>query len=319
MATKQKTKFGAAMFDSIKAALNKSSDSSGGQFANIMSFPAGHTYTLRLVPNIEDPEKTFFHHWVNGWNSRATGKYMSFLGLQTMGERDPISELRWKLWKSWKEENPKAENKEYKAEIMQKEQWLVNVYVINDPHKPENNGTVKILRMGPQLKKIIDDATEGERADELGWDIFDLTKGHDFKIVAEKKGEYTTFESSFITTKSKVSLDEDEIDKICSEIHDLEAVYPVKTYDELQDALNEHFFIGAEKEERKPLAKAKQEAVADDSDDDDDDDIPMFHEEKKAASKSPPKPANKEPKKDKKDKKEDNDDEIDDLLAGLDD
>lgn len=290
------------MFDSIKAALNKSNDSSGGQFSNIMSFPAGNTYTLRLIPNVEDPEKSLFHHWVHGFTSKASGKYMSFLGLQTMGDRDPISELRWKLFKSWKEQNPKAENKDYSAEISQKEQWLVNVYVINDPAKPENNGTVKILRMGPQLKKIIDEATEGNRADELGWDIFDPTKGHDFKIVAEKKGEYTTFESSLITTKSKTTLDEEEIEKICSEIHDLEAVYSVKTYDELQDVLNEHFFVGEEKEERKPLAKAKQEAA---KVEDDDDDIPMVHEEKKPAAKSK--------------KVEKQDDDIDELLAGLDD
>jgi hypothetical protein len=239
---------------------------------------------------------------VHGFTSKASGKYTSFLGLQTMGDRDPIAELRWKLFKSWKEANPKAENREYSADISQKEQWLVNVYVINDPAKPENNGTVKILRMGPQLKKIIDDATEGERSDELGWDIFDPTKGHDFKIVAEKKGDYTTFESSFITTKSKTVLDEEEIEKICSEIHDLEAVYSVKTYDELQEVLNEHFFVGEEKEERKTLKQAKKEAV----EDEDKDEIPMKHEEKKPAAK---------PKKVEKQE----DDDIDELLAGLDD
>lgn len=305
MSKTTKSKFGAAMFDSIKAALNKSSESSGGQFSNIMSFPAGNTYTLRLIPNVENPEKSLFHHWVHGWNSKATGSYMSFLGLQTFGDRDPIAELRWKLWKGWKEANPKAENKDYKAEITQKEQWLVNVYVVNDPAKPENNGTVKILRMGPQLKKIIDDATEGERSDELGWDIFDPTKGHDFKIVAEKKGEFTTFESSFITTKSKVVLSEEEVDAICETIHDLEAVYSVKTYDELQDVLNEHFFVGEEKEERKPLKQAKKEVVTEDEDEDDE--IPFVHEKPKQTPKA------------KKPPVEDEDDEIDDLLAGLDD
>lgn len=303
MSTKTKSKFGAAMFDSIKAALNKNSESSGGQFSNIMSFPAGKTYTLRLVPNVENPEKTFFHHWVHGWKSRTNGKFMSFLGLQTMGERDPISELRWKLWKSWKETNPKAENKDYKADISQKEQWLVNVYVIDDPSKPENNGTVKILRMGPQLKKIIDDATEGNRSDELGWDIFDLTKGHDFKIVAEEQGEYTTFASSFITTKSKTALDEEEIDKICSEIHDLESVYSVKTYSELEEVLNEHFFVDGKKEQPQSLAKAKQEVA---EEDEDDDEIPMVHESKKTTQKP-------------KEKPKQDDVDVDELLAGLDD
>lgn len=299
MSKTTKPKFGAAMFDSIKAALNKSNDSSGGQYADIMKFPHGHTYTLRLIPNVEEPEKTFFHHWVHGWNSKATGSFMSYIGLQTMGERDPIAELRWKLWKSWKESNPGLENKEYKAEISQKEQWFVNVHIVDDPANPDNNGTVKILRMGPQLKEIIDDATEGERSDELGWDIFDLTKPHDFKIVAEKQGEYTTFKKSFFTTKSKRTFDEEEIEKIYSEIHSLDTIYPVKTYDELQEILNEHFFVGEEKEERKPLKQVKKEAA----DEDDDDDIPMVHKEK--------------PKPKKVEKQEE--DNIDELLAGLDD
>jgi hypothetical protein len=121
-------------------------------------------------------------------------------------------------------------------------------------------------------------------------------------FVAEKKGDYTTFESSFITTKSKTVLDEEEIEKICSEIHDLEAVYSVKTYDELQEVLNEHFFVGEEKEERKTLKQAKKEAV----EDEDKDEIPMKHEEKKPAAK---------PKKVEKQE----DDDIDELLAGLDD
>lgn len=313
MTTKAKTKFGAAMFDSIKAALNKTKDSSSGQFANIMKFPDGHTYTLRLIPNVENPEKTFFHHWVHGWNSKATGSYMSCIGLQTFGERDPIAELRWKLWKSWKDANPKAETKEYVADITQKENWFVNVYVIDDPANPDNNKTVKILRMGPQLKKIIDEATEGERSDELGWDIFDLSKGHDLKIKAEKKGPYTTFESSFFTTKSKTVLSEDEIEKICSEIHDLEAVYSVKNYEELQNVLDEHYFVGAEKETPQPLQKIKSEAPArklavvedEEDEEDEDDDIPMFREQPK--SKAPAK------------KVVDDEQDIDDLLNSLDD
>lgn len=302
-----KNKFSASMFDSIKAALNKTKESSGGQFGNIMKFPAGHTYTVRLVPNVNAPEKTFFHHWVHGWNSKSTGSYTSTLGLQTFNERDPIAELRWKLYKNWKDKNPNASNKDYSGEITQKEQWFVNVYIVEDPSNSENNGKVKILKVGPQLKKIIDDALEGDRSDELGWDIFDLSKGHDFKIKAEQKGPYTTFESSFFTTKSKVNLDEDEIDNIYSQIHDLEQVYTVKTYEELQEILNEHFFVGDEKEAVKPLASHRQEvkkpAVVEEEDDEDA--IPMFHATDKKAT--------------KKVVEDDGDDDIDALLAGLDD
>jgi hypothetical protein len=307
MATKQKAKFGASMFESIKSALNKTNDSSGGQFKDIMKFPAGKTYTLRLIPNVEDPAKTFYQHWVHGMTSKSTGKYVSVLGLQTFGENDPIANLRWKLFKSWKDANPSLQNKDYQAQISQKEQWLVNVYVLDDPSNAENNGTVKILRMGPQLKKIIDEATEGERADELGWDIFDLSKGHDFKIKAEEKGEYTTFEASFFTTKSKFDLDEEEIEEIYGKIHDLEQVYQVKTADEIQDLLNEHFFVGEEKEEeRSPLPKKPASKVVDEEEEEDE--IPMKHQ----AVKESKAPKGKKPV-------ETTDNDIEDLLAGLDD
>jgi len=306
-----KNKFNAAMFDSIKSALNKGSESSG-QFSNIMKFPAGHTYTLRLIPNVEDPEKTFYNHWVHGWNSEATGSYMSYLGLQTFGERDPINELRWKLFKEWKEENPGVDNREYDGKISQREQWLVNVYVVDDPSNPENNGTVKILRMGPQIKDIIDDALEGDRAEELGFDIFDLTKPHDFKIKAEKSGVYTSFKSSFFTTKSKTKLDGDEIDEIYEGIHDLEQIYPVKSSEELEEILNEHYFVGDEKEERKSLTKIKKEK----EDVEEEDEIPMEHESDEKKTKSSKKSSKK--KKDDDDDDDDYDEELDDLMSELD-
>jgi hypothetical protein len=281
MTTKAKSKFGAAMFDSIKAALNKT-DSSEGQYKDIMKFPAGHTYTVRLLPNLENPEKSIYHHWVHGWTSSSNGKYVSALGLQTFNERDPINELRWKLWKEWKDANPNVSNKEYNGKIAQKEQWLVNILVVDDPHTPENNGKIKILRMGPQIKKLIDDAVEGDRSEEFGMDIWNPTVGYDLKIKAEQKGEYTTFESSYFTTKSKVTLTEQEAEELCGKLHDLEQVYSVKSYDELQDMLNEHYFNGgATKSEPKKSLKEHKKVESEKppfETEEDDDDIPMSHD-----------------------------------------
>lgn len=253
-------KFDATAFSRIKDALNKNTGS-GGQFENIMKFPEGHTYTLRLLPIMEEGKEPLFHHWVNSWTSKSTGLFVSALSLKTFGERDPISDLRWKLFKQWKDANPNAENKDYAGEIAEKEQWLINVYVIDDPKKPENNGTVKILRMGPQLKEIIDRSTEGEKAEELGlgWEIFDPTAGHDFKIVAEKQGTFTTFKESYFTPKSKTVLTDDDLEEIYENVHDLNAVYNVKTADELTTMLNEHFFCG---EETTPETKKSPEKKA---------------------------------------------------------
>ena len=283
--TKTKKKFDTSMFDQIKDALKKT-EGSGGSFANIMKFPAGHTYTVRLIPNLESIADTFFHHYTHQWNSKATGKFTSALSLQTFNERDPIAEARWKLYKAWKDTNPSKDEK-FAGDIQQKEQWFANIYIEDDPNTPENNGTVKIFKIGPQIMAIIKDAMEGDRSDEFGAKIFDLAKGGAvLKVKAEQQGEYTTFIKSFFTEKSKLDLDDDDIEKIYESVHDLKQVQPVKTFEELETLLQEHYFCDVDeevgkKEERKPLASNKKAAgskpVADKAPvaDEVEDDIPM--------------------------------------------
>ena len=295
-----KTKFNASMFEKIKDALNKSNESSSASpFANVMKFPAGKTYTIRIIPNLNDPEKTFFHHYTHGWKSKVTGSYISTLSLQTFNDRDPITETFWKLIKS---EIP-AE-KELGKIIRRKENWFVNIYIVEDPTNPENNGTVKVFKIGPQIKKIIDDALSGDGAEEFGARIFDLgPDGANLKVKAEGRGDYTTFESSGFYNKPVLNLDDEEIEDIYSKVHDLEQIYPVKTFDELQEVLDTHFF-GKSSEASKPkTATATSKTAA--STDDEDDDIPFDFSPKKELKKT-------------SSIVEDVDDEIDALLDELD-
>ena len=292
-----KNKFNASMFEKIKDALNKTSDSSNSAFANVMKFPAGKTYTLRIVPNLEDPEKTFFHHYTHGWKSKTTGSYISTLSLQTFGERDPITETFWSLIKS----DDKNE-KELGKVIRRKENWFANVYVIDDPSSPENNGTVKVLRIGPQIKKIIDDALTGDGAEEFGFRIFDLGEdGANLKIKAEASGEFVTFASSGFYNKPQIKLT--QIDTVYSSVHDLENIYQRKTADELQDILDVHFYGksgGTKPPTKTTSATPKQTSTLED--DSDDDIIPFDFPPKKEAASSEP-----------------TEDEIDKLLSQLDD
>jgi hypothetical protein len=308
-----KNKFNASMFDSLKEALKKTEG--GGSFANIMKFPEGHTYTIRLIPNVDNIDDTFFHHFVNSWTSRSTGKYVSAISLQSFGEEDPITNQYWKEYQEYKKANPNPpvgpDGKKVKFDnpISNKEQWLVNALWVDNPANPELNGTVQILRMGYQIKSLVDDAMTGDRAEEFGPAIFDLSKdGADLKIKAEKQGDYTTFKSSFFTSKSKLDLDEDEIEKVYEQVHDLKTVYPVKTKEELSKMLEDHFFCGSEEkkaEVKKQLSDRKSKPVEEDPDDE----IPMEFDE----------PAPKQsPKTNKKTKAEPVVDDVDELLAGLD-
>ena len=281
------------MFEKVASALKKSDKAGSGAFANIMKFPAGHTYTIRLIPNVNAIDDTFFHHYVNQWTSKKDGSFVSAISLKSFNERDPITEARWKLYKEWKDTNPDKDEK-FENPIKEREQWYVNIYVIDDPSNPENNGKIKILAMGPQLKGIVDEAMTGESSDEFGAAIFDLSKdGCDFKIKADEQGIYTTYIKSRFSTKTSLDLSEEEIDEIYENVHDLKQVHIVRTFDELQKLLDDHFYCeetAPKTEERKPLKKSETKPKATDKKDAkkdnkvrvpvepaDDDEIPMFH------------------------------------------
>jgi len=207
-----------------------------------MQTKVGNTFTVRLLPFAKDPSKTFFHYYNHGWNSFATGQYVQTLSPQTFGERDPIAEERFKVLRTGSEED-----KEKMSAVRRLEKWLVNVYVIDDPVNPDNNGKVKILRYGKQLQKIITEAIEGEDAEEFGPRIFDLgSEGVNFKIKVEQQGDFPTYVSSRFTAAGKVDLSEDQQKDIYDGVFNLTEVFTLKSYDDLKEMFNEHYYCKTE-------------------------------------------------------------------------
>lgn len=252
--------FNMSMFESIKGALADSNNSNQSNYTEIMQCKPGNTYTVRLLPFTKSPKDTFFHYYNMGWVSFATGQYVQTLSPQTYGERDPIAEERFRASRTGTEEE-----KEKAQAIRRMEKWLVNVYVIDDPSNPDNNGKVKMLRYGKQLHKIITEAIEGEDAEEFGPRVFDLgSEGVNFKIKVEQQGDYPTYVSSRFTTAGKIDLSDDAQEKAYNGVFDLSQVFPLKSYDDLKQMLNEHYFCKADEPEApsEPVAAPVEVAQA---------------------------------------------------------
>lgn len=231
--------FTTSMFQSLKEALEKSDTSSSGNslYKEILKFKAGNTYVFRLLPNVKDLSKTFYHFYNHGWNSFATGQYVSALSLQTIGQPDPIGRERYRLSKFGTEEE-----KEKVKSVKWTEQWYANVYVVDDPVNPENNGKVKIFRFGTKLNKKIMSAINGDDADEFGPRVFDLSpEGVNFKLKVEKQGEYISYDSSRFTSKVDLNLTKEKQELIYDSIFDLESINTIKSEAELIDMWNVHF------------------------------------------------------------------------------
>lgn len=225
------------MFDSIKDALQKNAVQSGSK--NILKFEKDKTYTVRLIPNINSPEKTFFHYYTYDWSSFSTGKYTTALSPATFGQRCPITDTKFRILRTGTEEEKSKANT-----LRRNERWMVNAYVIDDPTNPENNGTLKIVRYGKQLHKIISDAIDGEGSEDFGPRIFDLSEnGVNLKIKSEQQGDYISYVSSKFTMPKKIDgMTDSKAEEIYESAFDLTSIVSTKSQDELLEMLDEHFF-----------------------------------------------------------------------------
>lgn len=254
------SKFNTSMFESIKESLMKKSTNSS--FQDFLKLEIGKTYVVRLLPNIQNLDRSFYHYYNHMWTSLATNQLVSALCPTTYGERCPIDEYRFKVYRSGSE----AEKEQSKI-LRRNENWLVNVYVISDPTNPENEGKIKILRYGKQLNKIITDAIDGDDAQYFGARVFDLSNnGCSLRIKVDKnEGGYASYVSSKFLPASAipgVSEDESRMDEIYDGIKELDKTFETKTYEEVQHMLNVHFFGKADK----PAPSAPAERPVSDND-----------------------------------------------------
>ena len=258
-----------SMFDQIKQSLSSSDKKEGGGnglYKEILKFSAGNTYQVRLVPNPNSPKETIFHYYNHGWNSNATGKYVTALCPTTFGESCPIDAYYLKTYRTGTESE-----KEQARVLSRKESWMVNVYVISDPETPENEGKVKILRYGKELAKIIESALEGDDAQEFGVEkVFDVVNGSTLRIKCESRTgsnrggkQMVTYASSKFLAPSKLELAEAQLEGVYGSVHDLKAVNKQTTPAEMQRLLDEHFFnltTGSAVEEDDDYAPIRNEA-----------------------------------------------------------
>lgn len=227
------------MFESIKSALQKNTSQSS--YKDILRVEVGNNYTVRLLPNVKNPDKTFFHYYSVGWTSFSTGQYITYVSPSTFGERDPVLEAKYRIMR---DDSQSEELKKKADSIRRTEKWLVNAYIVKDPTNADNDNKIMIVRYGKQLHKIIMDAIEGEGSEDFGPRIFDLSSnGCNLLIKVEKQGDYPTYVSSkFTMPKAIDNLEGDKIDSIYNNVIDLTSVLPTKSFDEIQDLLDEHFY-----------------------------------------------------------------------------
>ena len=199
-------------------------DKSGNGYAVIRFLPA---------PNDEDlPWAKLFSHAFQG-----PGGWYIENSLTTINKSDPVGDLNRQLWNSGSDRDKETARKQKR-----KLSYYSNIYVVQDPLHPENEGKVLLYKYGKKIHDKIVEAMQPAFADETPINPFDFWKGANFKLKIRKLDGYWNYDKSeFDKVSTLGDFDDAELEAIYKSEHSLTAFTDAKnfkTYEELEKRMN---------------------------------------------------------------------------------
>ena len=197
---------------------------------------SGNGYAiLRFLPAVEGEDMP----WAKVWNHAfqgPTGQWYIENSLTTVGKNDPVSEMNSAYWNSGIESD-----KEIARRQKRKLQYFANVYVVEDPTNPQNEGKVMLYRFG---KKIFDKCMEAMQPafkDETAVNPFDFWEGANFKLKLRMVEGYWNYDKSEFSAPSPLFDDDDKLEEVWKKqypLSEFSAATNFKSYDELKSRLD---------------------------------------------------------------------------------
>ncbi len=196
---------------------------------------AGNGYAvIRFLPAPDGEDLPWAQVWSHAF--QGPGGWYIENSLTTLGKKDPVSDLNRTLWNSGSDAD-----KEIARKQKRKLSYYSNIYVLQDPANPQNEGRVFLYKYG---KKIFDKLTEAMQpafADETPINPFDFWKGADFKVKIRKVEGYWNYEKSeFAEPSTLKGFDDSELETLWKQqysLTDFTAPDKFKTYEELETRL----------------------------------------------------------------------------------
>ena len=190
---------------------------------------------IRFLPAVKGEELP----WVKVWNHAfqgPTGQWYIENSLTRIGQKDPVSELNTQYWNTGLESD-----KEIARKQKRKLQYFSNIYVVEDPKHPENNGKVFLFRFGKKIFDKIMEAMQPAFDDEVAINPFDFWKGANFKLKIRKVDGFWNYDKSEFETASVLFDDDDKLEKVWKKqyaLTEFSAPTNFKSYDELKKRLD---------------------------------------------------------------------------------
>ena len=196
---------------------------------------AGNGYAvIRFLPAPDGEDLPWAQVWSHAF--QGPGGWYIENSLTTLGKKDPVSDLNRTLWNSGNDADKETARKQKR-----KLSYYSNIYVVQDPANPQNEGRVFLYKYG---KKIFDKLTEAMQpafADETPINPFDFWQGADFKVKIRKVEGYWNYDKSeFAEPSTLKGFDDSELELIWKQqysLTDFTAPDKFKTFEELETRL----------------------------------------------------------------------------------
>ena len=219
---------------------------------------SGNGYAvIRFLPAPDGEEMPWAKVWSHAFKGPG-GQWYIENSLTTLGKDDPVGEMNRELWNSGRDSD-----KEIARAQKRKLSYYSNIYVVQDPAHPENEGRVFLYRFG---KKIFDKLTEAMQpafADESPLDPFNFWKGADFKLKIRKVEGYWNYDKSeFAAPSTLENFDDDKLEEIWGQGYSLaefEDAKNFKSYEQLTARLN--LVLGKTSNASAPTIREDEEEV----------------------------------------------------------
>ena len=197
---------------------------------------SGNGYAvIRFLPAPEGEDMPWAKLWNHAFQG-PTGQWYIENSLTTVGQNDPVSEYNSKLWNSGVESD-----KEIARKQKRKLQYYSNVYVVEDPANPQNEGKVFLYRYGKKIFDKIMEAMQPAFQDESPVNPFDFWEGANFKLKLRKVDGYWNYDKSEFADPSALFDNDEEIEALWKteySLADFTAASNFKSYDELKTRLD---------------------------------------------------------------------------------
>tara|TARA_A100001015_G_scaffold321687_1_gene454116 strand:- start:562 stop:1509 length:948 start_codon:yes stop_codon:yes gene_type:complete len=213
----------------------KNSSNRDDRFWKPQTDKSGNGYALiRFLPPSEGEELPWARVFNHGF--KGPGGWLIENCPTTIGKPCPVCEENTRLWNTGDKDNQNIVR-----ERKRKLKYISNIYVVNDPSNPENNGQVFLYSYGKKIFDKLNDLMRPEFADEQEVNPFDLWEGANFKLKIRQVEGYTNYDKSEFEGVSALSDDDSQLETIYNKQYSLEeftAPEAFKSYEQIQERLN---------------------------------------------------------------------------------